>query len=166
MAGQIVNQAQTATPGTPVTVLNVNTTSQDSSGSAETDIYTYSLPANTLNANHKALRVVFVWRTATNSNNKVIKFYFGSSSTTVMSRTANNEHGTATFLIARTASGAQVRFFETRYYNDSTASLGAQYGQLATSAEADMGAITVKITGQGVSTGDVTGRMWFVEALN
>ena len=84
MAGQIVNQPQTDTPGTPVVVLNVNTTSQATTGTSEEVLATYTLPANTLARNGQAVRVTMRGYHAANSNSATLRVRLGGIGGTVL----------------------------------------------------------------------------------
>jgi hypothetical protein len=148
-------------------VLTVSSTSAATiADTNETTLWTYDLPANTLSADGRIVRVT-VWGTvAANADTKTIKLYFGSSSFTLNdSTTAPNGVGwTSTALYTRTGSGAQSR---TKLY----ALFGAtnQFPSAGgTASETDTAAITIKITGTNgtAAANDIVFKGALVELLN
>src|SRR5207248_3063950 len=57
----------------------VSTTAVSNVGTAETDLITYTMPANTLSANGQRVRITAFCTTAANANLKTIKIYFGAT---------------------------------------------------------------------------------------
>ena len=156
MAGQIVNQAQTATPGTPVTVLHVNTTSQATTGTSEEVLATYTLPANTLSADGKALRIQAWCTTAANTNSKTFQIRVGGIGGVSVASTATATSGAAlalTSTVIRTGASTQV----------ATGS-GLNYTTPNRNTAATIDIVVLGTT--GTAAGDLTFRALLVEALN
>ena len=162
MAGQIVNQAQTDTPGTPVTVLHVSTTSQATTGTSEEVLATYTLPANTLSANGKAIRVTAWGTTAANGNAKTLRIRFGGVGGTVVALNATSTSGAYWLLrsvIIRTGAANQSSIGESMSSNTAVV--------VASPTQTLSGAVDVVVTGTTTtSAGDATFIGLVVEALN
>lgn len=141
------------------------TTSVDSvqhanSGTGETDLSSYSLPANTLSANTKSIRVTFWGTLAANANTKTIKFKFGASSFTGYTSTGNGIPFFGVAIVQRTGAATQK---VTVFVQTST---GTSIGASGTAAETLSGAVTVKTTGQsGTASSDILQENFFVEVL-
>ena len=165
MAGQIVNQAQTATPGTPVTVLHVNTTSQATTGTSEEVLATYTLPANTLSANGKSLRLTVIAATASNANSKTLKIRLTNTAGAQLSSVATSGSGYDLFAnlnIVRTGASTAYAFGPAFAFNG-TAQIAAAYAISATWS----GDVVIVVTGTTpTSAGDITFKCLLVEALN
>jgi hypothetical protein len=145
-------------------VLSVNTTEASTGADTnETDLWTYSLPANTLNANGKSVRITAWGTTAANTNNKTFQLYFGATGLRSMSTTgsANGWHYTAT--VTRTGASAQLSVGVGLVGGG-----GIQNPLISTPAADTTGAITIKVTGtNGVaSANDIVFRGAIVEVLN
>lgn len=136
--------------GTYVTsgVLTASTTQVGTGADTnETDLWTYSLPANTLSANGKGVRVTVFGSCASNTNAKTIKTYFGS--TVVVSNATSNASTViwqAEAVILRTGASAQLS--EGWTLAGGTNSLNNNGLALTTPAETTTGAIVIKVTGQ------------------
>jgi len=130
---------------TPSGALTVNTTQAGTPAStAETDLWTYSLPANTLNANNKGVRITVFGTTAANGNAKTVRLYFGG--------TVIGDRGTSIFgtggswryesEVIRTGASAQLAV-GAAVYNGAT-----QGVDVTTPAGDTTGAIVIKVSGQ------------------
>ena len=143
-------------------VISVNTTAVGNVGGGQDDLMTYSLPANTLSADGKAIRITAWYSTASNGNTKTITLAFGGTTLTgTISSTFNNQLGIIRAVIVRTGASAQ----EAATWD----TLNTQFGTLRTTpAETMSGAITIKMTGQSGSsaTDDVVQRGMIIEVLN
>ena len=164
MAGQIVNQAQTATPGTPVTVLHVNTTSQATTGTSEEVLATYTLPANTLSANGKAIRVTAWFVSTADAVSKTARIRFGGIGGTVVA-TNNSSAASATHmlttLIVRSGAATQESVGSGLYNGTATNAIVTSPTQTLS------GAIDIVATGTTPSgAGQMTFKGLLVEALN
>jgi hypothetical protein len=128
----------------PSGVIHVSTTIAGTPASlTETDLWTYSLPANTLNANGQSLRITFKLTAAANGNNKTLNFYFGATTVTTVVLSTNNADVAVVARIVRTGATAQsvsweatagaVRVSRSSPHPDAAETLG--------------GAVTMRITG-------------------
>lgn len=135
----------------------------------EKDLWSYSLPANTLNANGRGLRITVWGSTAANANAKSYRLYFGATQITF--RLADTSLNTfiwrAVAVVIRTGAATQI--------SDSTANqgpansvTGATIMQQASPTETLSGAITIKVTGQNgvAAANDVLFKSAIVELLN
>lgn len=145
--------------GVPL-VMKVLTGSTANSGTSETDLLSYALPAGVLSADGQALRIRAWCSTAANANNKTVKLYFGS---TVISnsgaRAVNGGAMVVDGVVIRTAAATQ-------------AAVGTHWAQSisvdatapSTPTETLAGAVTIKVTGQsGTASSDITGVALIVE---
>jgi len=130
----------------------------------EEDLLTYTMPANTLSATGKGVRITAAGTTASNTNTKTIRLYFGS--TVVVSNdvtTAPNGAGwKLNALVLRNAAGTQ------EVIADGTVGSAPQTTTYTGTSEDPTGTITIKISGQnGVATAnDITAQILLVEYLN
>lgn len=143
-------------------VINVDSTEAACSGSSETDLISYTLPANSLSANGKGVRVRVAGITAANSNTKTIRLYFGASVviSNDITTTPNNKSWEFEATIWRDSASTQEHL--------SRGSVGSvlqttAYGGLSATMTST---ITIKVTGQGAATTDITGKFLTVEFLN
>lgn len=140
----------------PCGIIAASTTSAATvADTAETDLWSYTLPANTLNANGQALRIRVFGLTAANGNTKTVKLYFGALAYTVNAATSapNGVQWFSEAVIIRTGASAQIR--------NKWGVVGAvpENTTVSTSLASDTtAAITIKITGQNgtASAGDIT----------
>ncbi len=132
---------------TPSGTIEINTTQVGTgANTTETDLWSYSLPANTLNADGRTLRVTVSGDNAANANAKTVRFYFGATSVFISNAaTTNPASWAATYLITRTGASAQLLLRAVSIYG-----AGAVVANPVTStpAEVSSGAIVMKITGQ------------------
>ena len=144
---------------------NLNVTAVGNIGAGEDDLMTYALPANSLSANGKAVRVHVWGTTAANANTKTIKFWFGVTERTINPTTTapNNQHWQCDATIVRTGASAQLMvlqgFVGTAYEQQTS-------NDLPTANEVN--AITIKCTGNSAAsaTDDIVQRGMLVEFLN
>jgi hypothetical protein len=132
-------------------------------GTAEQTLATYALPANALDAAGRRLRIRVAFHCATNSNNKTMKLYFGSSVITTPTAATSNKNAVLEMDIVKTGASTQIVWAKgivdttsvTPYVN-------------ASSAETDTAAITLKATGtDGTdSAGDIVLDDFSVEYMN
>jgi hypothetical protein len=143
-------------------VLTVSTTSaQTGANTTETDLWTYSLPANTLSADNYGVRITAYLSTGANANAKAINLKFGSTNVVAENSAFNNVNLKLVAEVYRTGASAQLAFGNRGGGNDS---FKLTY---TTPAEATTGAITIKVTGQNAvaAAGDVVFRGAVVEFL-
>lgn len=130
-----------------------SSSSNSSVTTTETTFFTTTLTANSLTNAGEGITVVMSGSLAANSNSKVVKFYFGGSNTiTLFTSTASNSAWFAYINVSRiTSTQAAFSGFVTI--------AGAVIATIANtgSAVAFGSDNTVKVTGTGVSTGDITG---------
>lgn len=145
-------------------VLHVNTTQTGTAADTnETTLWSYSLPANTLSANGRVLRIRVWGSTAANTNNKTIQLKFGAttlrSSGTVAS---NGEVWRFDALVVRTGAATQIAL--TEFVRATTFLNPASAGPTDDTA----GAIAIVLTGTNgtESANDIVFRAAIVEALN
>lgn len=90
----------------------VITTSTTQAGTAadllETDLWTYTLPANALNANGKGVRYR-IWGTlGADANNKTLKAYFAGTQVSALTTAGNNVAFVIDVTVVRTGASAQL----------------------------------------------------------
>jgi hypothetical protein len=141
--------------------LHVNYTAAPTTGTSEQDLMSYSLPANTLNAERRGVRITAYFSVAVNGNNKTAKLKFGG---TTIANTA-----------AIALNGGIIRLQAEVYRTGAATQLATSHGfsnadvlnaEITTPAETLSGAITIKTTGTTPSaSGDLTCRSLVVEAI-
>jgi hypothetical protein len=157
----VVNNSTAGTNLIPVKVNYTNATAGTANvGTGEDDLMTFSLPASSLFLNQQAIEIIAWGNTGNNANNKRVKLYFGS-----------------TVLIDTGTAGAQARDWELRAVvtrlsatsqqgiargNFNQASLASDF---TSPTETLTSAVTIKVTGEGTSDGDITQRGLIVRGL-
>lgn len=139
---------------------SVDSVQHANSGTGETDLSSYSLPASTLSANTKALRIIFWGTLAANGNTKTLRVKFGATSFTGYASTGNGVPYYGMAIVQRTGAATQkvTVFVQT--------SGGTSTGASGTAAETLSGAVTIKTTGQsGTASSDILQENFFVETL-
>jgi len=138
----------------PVGAVTVNVTEAGNiANTNEQDLWTYSLPAATLNANGRGVRIT-VWGTlAANANDKVAKLYMGGYllSSSVIAMTVNNGLFRAQAEVIRTGAATEVgnaSFYYGVLNGAQTYRANAFALALDTTA-----AIIIKVAGQSPTTG-------------
>jgi hypothetical protein len=158
-------QPGTTATGPMSTVLNVNTTSQATTGTVEEVLATYTLPANTLSANGKGVRITAWGTTAANGNAKTTRIRFGGIGGTIVATVAGSSSGSAVVLscvIARTGAATQTSVSLTQLMASSTNSV-----TVAAPTQTLSGTVDIVVTGTtATSAGDLTFVGMIVEALN
>ncbi len=140
---------------------SVNTTPVSNTGTAETDLMSYVLPAGALSANGKGIRATAWGTTAANGNTKTIKYYFGSTGTTFVNSALNTGVWRVTFDVIRASATTQE---SNSFAIDNTGS-NATPRRVAYS-ETLASAVTIKITGQsGTTSNDITQTGMIIEVL-
>lgn len=122
------------------------------SSTTETDLMTFSLPANTMGTDNDYLEVVAWGETTAAVSNKTIKMYFGS--TVIFNTTALAFGATAWRLEARIIRGSSTTQVTITSFSGNTALLTTT-AQVAAPGETMSGAITIKCTGQGGASDEV-----------
>lgn len=128
------------TAGTASTYQNTTT--------GETNLWSFTLPASTLDSAGEALELKTSFYYAANGNTKTLKFYVGATSYTVYTGTLNNVIQELQLRIVwlSATTGALFGF----RIDTGTGSYSVAFNPTWTSSN------TVKFTGQGGATGDIT----------
>jgi hypothetical protein len=151
-------------------VLYISTTSaQTGANTTETDLQTYSLPANTLSTNTYGVRITAWGTTAANGNDKTLKIYFGATAVVNTGAGSNNAHTWRSVAeVFRTGASAQEAI-GVALSKAGGAWNGSMLGQTTSSQPAadTTAAITIKVTGLNgtASAGDLVCRGMTVEFL-
>jgi hypothetical protein len=150
--------ATTDLPSTVPLSLFTSTASASNVSTGETNLITYSLPANTLSANGQKVRITAVANFAANANTKIARVYFGSTQVVSYGGTDSGKTFVGVGVVVRTGATSQVGFSQIQVGSLSGLAVSS------TPAETLSGAITIKLTGQsGTASGDVTSVAMFVE---
>lgn len=145
------------------TLKTISTTSANS-GSAETDLHSFTLLGNTLAADGDSIRSTMTWKTFGNSNLKTIKVKFGATTVVDSSTgTANLVWLTVIVTITRKSATTQVASFI--FMPSIGTGWSSPYGGEVDCSETLSGSVILKATGQGTSTNDVTQIQTIVEYL-
>lgn len=144
-------------------VLHVNTTAQATTGTTLEALATYTLPANTLSANGKAIRITFWGVHAANTNSAGFQLRFGGISGTILwsaSSSANGAGFSVTAVVVRTGASTQ-----TATAIGGTGSAGTFMASAPTQTLSNP--IDIVVAGlTAAAAGDVTFSGLIVEALN
>lgn len=140
-------------------------------GTAETDMATYTLPAGTLSADGKILRITAWGTTAANANTKTVKIYFGATEVARPIITSGSAFGWGTtggIYVVRSGAATQGTFSRT---STGVAALGTNESandiNSIDTGETMSGAIVIRITGQSNTTSnDVLLKGFIIEILN
>lgn len=144
-----------------------------SANTTETDLYTYSLPANAFTASNKGLRVkAFCGSANASTNTRRFRLYFGTAVVgdwTVAPTTAVVFNIDFEYLVKRTGNSTQTAI-SARLVSDSPGALTITINTtgLSNLTQTDTAGITIKVTGQnGTATaGDCTANAFHVEYLH
>jgi hypothetical protein len=157
-------------------VINSNVTPASNVGAGETDLMTYTVPANTLSANTKGLRIICKGSITSNANTKRVKFYFGGTLIFDLGAGFYNDSVARIWLldvyIMRTGATAQITWCEFIAYATTSATSGAiaaagdVRGSVVTTAITLSSTAIVKATGTGGANGDMSQDAMIVEVLN
>lgn len=144
--------------------VSINTTAVGTDADTnEKDLMAYSLPANSLSADGKGVRVKAWGIFEANANTKTIRSYFGS----VLTQFTGTESGNTwemNWLVFRTGSSTQ----KTKSNVIIEAANGFPKGDISTLTETDSSAIVIRVTGQNgsASANDIICEGMLVEFLN
>lgn len=142
----------------------INATQAANSGTGETDLHSFTLPAAHFNANKRKIRVTCEGSFAANANVKTLKLKLGAAGTVTLNpltASPNGKRFRAVVTITRTGSNAQ-RLLSQVHIDV----LGELLG-IATAAETDANALVLKITGQsGTGSNDILLDETMIEFLN
>lgn len=121
------------------------------SGTGETNLMTYSVPANTLGTDNDYLEVVAWGEFTAAATNKTVKMYFGS--TVIFNTTALAFGASAWRLEARIVRGSATTQVTVTVFSGNTTLLTTT-AQVAAPGETLSGAVTLKCTGQSSAASD------------
>lgn len=107
----VVKDATFATGGTethkPMGMIETNTTAVGNVGAGEDDLMSYTIPANTLDTDGKAIRIT-AWGAGNGADNVTIKWHFGGTEEWTIVSAATRTSWEASVYITRTGASAQV----------------------------------------------------------
>lgn len=144
-------------------------TDANNSGTAETDLYSYTMPAGTMGTNNDTVTVRFYGTSVDNTNIKDVKFYFGGvmyiSVNFVNAVGETKEWNIEAEIIRRSASVGVVKAKLT-LFNETSVTYEQTYEFLASTAIDFTSALIIKVTGQsGTASNDVTAKMGNIAQL-
>lgn len=140
-----------------IVLANSSTNATTALAATETDLFNFSIPANTLSANNQYLHLTFRDRNAATGNTKQLRMYFGAQligDTTAVA--SNNNWYFGDCYIWRTGAATQKAICgAVNVTNGGSWATGSGGGAtISTPAENTTGAITIRITGtDGVAAG-------------
>lgn len=163
VSSSTVNSGTSGTGATLIGVLSNNVTAVATVGSGNNGLMTFTLPANTLSANGKAIRITCWGTKASTANAKSIFFEFPNSTTLMTQTLATSATGTWAFevIITRTASNAQL--YVVRNIFDNAVVTATTSG---TAAQTDSATITFRLTATTGAANDVIQKQMLIEMLN
>lgn len=161
LRGQVKGGAGTGT-GQPVMVgtLSVNTTAVGNVGAGTDDLMTYALPANSLSANNKGVRITMWGIGANNLNSKTLGFAFGSYTATASLSVGQAVSWKITAVLLRNGANAQTLILT--WEGDGIAGTAV----VAALTQTDTAAITIKGTGLATTNNDIVQNALLVEFIN
>jgi hypothetical protein len=142
--------------------LSSNTTSTCTiANTSETDLWTYSLPANALSVDGRGVRVTAYFTYAANADTKTVKIYFGSASATLDNSATSGNGVRGTMVVIRTGSNAQF------LAADAVRGFAVSSSAVTTTTQTDTAAITIKVTGTNgtAAANDICFKGALVEAI-
>lgn len=151
------------TEGRATGVLTTNTTSVNSPADTnENDLWSYTLPANTLSANGKGVRVYAWGTTAANTNTKTMRPYFAGSNMTGIATTTSGASWFLEMVVLRTGASSQIAAVRNLVNANAVVVAGGPTGNGDTTT-----ALIIKVTGQsGTGTAaDIVFKGAIVEVL-
>lgn len=153
--------ASTGVLATARGLLNAQYDTKDIASAAETDAHSYTLPANTLNANGRVVKVT-AWGTfGSAAATRTLKVYIGATAFTIYTGTSSSNKWFAVAYIIKTGANTQ----------DATGALvaisgvtGCFFGTAAITDTADI-VLKTTITGSGGTAGEITEEGFLVEVV-
>jgi hypothetical protein len=130
-------------------------------GAGEDILMTYDVPANTLYADTRIVKVTWWGTCADNANVKTVKCYFGSLVDTHTMTASQIDQWRIVLTVVRSSSGNQ----EYRLDFDEDGSAEQHHIHIGTLTETDTAAITAKLTGEATADDDIVCRGMTVENL-
>lgn len=165
LAPQFYPGTSSTTYATGSGVLNSNITAVGNVGAGEDDLMTYTVPANVLSANGKAIKVTGSFTVTNNANAKTLKFYWNAVAVLSLPLQASiGTPATAECYIYRTSSGNQ-RIYGTITHADATGTVPfCNFGN-TTGTATDTGTIVLKFTATATTNDDISQKTMLVEVL-
>jgi hypothetical protein len=157
-----------ASDGNAITKATLNTTAVGNVGGGTDDLMTYTLPANALSANGKAVEIHAWGTTASNTNPKTVTLNFGGTAIVTNALTVSVAGvWSIRATVVRTGAGAQTAIAVLNANN--TVPVDPEY---TTPAETETGAIVIKCTGTvtdgggGINDDDISQKGLVIKFLN
>lgn len=149
--------------GDAVGIANVSVADSANSGAAETDLWTYSLPADAFNVNGKMVHIRAWGSLAANGNLKTINLYCGASSIICIGTVTSteNEWVIDAYIAREDATNAKYSVLVSTEEGLNVPGRAGTFG-----SQTWTGATTIKLTGQGTSNNDIVLEAAVVEFLN
>lgn len=147
-------------PTKPIGVIKLDTTSAGNVGAGEDTLITYDLPANTLNSDGRTVKIKAWGTTASNSNTKTIKLYFGSTVIITDSLAIVGDSWLFEGVVTRTGASAQDAIGEGKINGITPTVTHSEPSEDNTTAT------TIKITGEATSNDDIVAQGLLVEVIN
>lgn len=162
VTGGLTSQAGTGSAApTVLGVLHTDATVVGNVGAGEDDLMSYTMPANTLVALARGLRIVAWGSIANNANAKQLSMYFGADQPVDVALTTGAAYGwrIETYIL-RTTAGNFTSSGILWWGAGATISVGR-----VPLAETETAAIIIKCTGEAVADNDITQEGFVVEAI-
>lgn len=143
-------------------VLTTNTTQAGTTAvTTEEELWTYSLPANTLNANGKAVKITAYGTCAANGNTKNMRVYFGSTAGVLLTGAFNGSSWKIVVIVTRTGETAQL-------LSGAGQAGGTANTNVTTASQTLSGAVAIAMKGTNgtAAADDIVFRGATVEVLN
>jgi len=146
---------------------NVNTSVVGNVGTGVDDLLSYALPANTLSANGKGIRITAQGATANNANAKTLRFVFGVTNVMNWSLTPSISGAWRVVIeIFRTSTGNQVIFYSLEeVVTGVTLVTPKKAVERIPSAQDETTALDVRFTGEATANNDIQQQEMLVEYL-
>lgn len=138
-------------------LLHVNTTSDPVSDGTAQNMHTYDVPAGLLGQNGDTLHCVFLGTTANNTTAKTVAFYFGASSSLVISTATAALDWFAEMWVVRISATSQV------IHVRGSVNAGPLYQQYILGAETLANSITIRSYAGGGAANDIVQKLTLVQ---
>lgn len=134
-------------------------------GATEDDLFTFTLPGNTLATDGQAIRVSGLCTFAANGNTKVLRAYYGTAALAIVDAAVNvaSAQGVYEFIIIRTGVGTQLLHGSCGVSAQGAA--GNIYADSFNGTQDETTDLVIKLTGQGTADDDVGAYNFLVEVL-
>ena len=163
-AGRALNTSIGTGTAAPVAggVLTLISTAVGNVDAGTDDLITYSLPASSLVAAGRGIRIKAWGTTANNANAKTLTLDFGSQVISTQAMTVNEANvWEMTAVVARTGASTQDIFARL----DQLTGTALRKGTITAGTQTETGAIVIKCTGTATTTNDIVCEGMLIEAL-